>query len=89
MDRQQPLISNRAKQKLNAGEPIFGVNIFEALTPSVAKVAAHAGFDVLMVDAEHALNDGSGLAMFLTLVPSSRSPLPSVRWYRACWTQAR
>ena len=68
MDRQQPLISNPAKDKLKAGEPIFGVNIFEALTPSVAKVAAHAGFDVLMVDAEHALNDGSGLAMFLTLV---------------------
>ena len=68
MDRQQPLISNPAKNKLKAGEPIFGVNIFEALTPSVVKIAAHAGFDVLMVDAEHALNDGSGLAMFLTLV---------------------
>jgi 2-dehydro-3-deoxyglucarate aldolase/4-hydroxy-2-oxoheptanedioate aldolase len=68
MDRQQPLISNPAKDKLNAGEPIFGVNIFEALTPSVVKIAANLGFDMLMVDAEHALNDDSRLAMFLTLV---------------------
>ena len=68
MNNERPLIVNRAKQKLNAGEPIFGVNIFEALTPSVAKVAARAGFDVLMVDAEHALNDGNALSMFLTLV---------------------
>ena len=68
MDRQQPLISNPAKDKLEAGEPIFGVNIFEALTPSVVKIAANLGFDMLMVDAEHALNDDSRLAMFLTLV---------------------
>ena len=68
MDPERPLIVNRAKEKLKAGEPIFGINIFEALTPSVAKVAANAGFDVLMVDAEHALNDGHALSMFLTLV---------------------
>ena len=68
MDGQHTLISNPAKEKLNAGEPIFGINIFEALTPSVVKVAANAGFDMLMVDAEHALNDGNGLSMFLTMV---------------------
>ena len=68
MHGQHTLISNPAKEKLKAGEPIFGINIFEALTPSVVKVAANAGFDMLMVDAEHALNDGNGLSMFLTLV---------------------
>ena len=68
MTSQRPIISNPAKEKLKAGEPIFGINIFEALTPSVVKVAANAGFDMLMVDAEHALNDDSRLAMFLTLV---------------------
>ena len=68
MPQEKPLISNRAKEKLNAGEPIFGVNIFEALTPSVVKVAANAGFDMLMVDAEHALNDDGRLSLFLTLV---------------------
>ncbi len=68
MDSDQPLIANRAKEKLKAGEPIFGVNIFEALTPSVVKVAAKAGFDMLMVDAEHALNDDGRLPLFLTLV---------------------
>ena len=68
MDKQNPLISNPAKEKLQAGEPIFGINIFEALTPSVVKIAASLGFDMLMVDAEHALNDDSRLAMFLTLV---------------------
>ncbi len=68
MDKQNPLISNPAKEKLQAGEPIFGINIFEALTPSVVKIAASLGFDMLMVDAEHALNDDNRLAMFLTLV---------------------
>ncbi len=68
MDSDQPLIANRAKEKLKADEPIFGVNIFEALTPSVVKVAAKAGFDMLMVDAEHALNDDGRLPLFLTLV---------------------
>ena len=68
MDSDQPLIVNRAKNKLKADEPIFGVNIFEALTPSVVKIAANAGFDMLMVDAEHAINDDGRLSMFLTLV---------------------
>lgn len=71
MPQEKPLISNRAKEKLNAGEPIFGVNIFEALTPSVVKTAANAGFDMLMVDAEHALNDDGRLSLFLTLVRDS------------------
>ncbi|MXZ03170.1 MAG: 2-keto-3-deoxy-L-rhamnonate aldolase [Chloroflexi bacterium] len=68
MDAERPFITNPTKEKLNAGEPIFGVNIFEALTPSVVKIAANAGFDMLMVDAEHALNDDSRLSLFLTLV---------------------
>ena len=68
MDGQRALISNPAKEKLKAGEPIFGVNVFEALTPSVVKIAANAGFDMLMVDAEHALNDDGRLSLFLTLV---------------------
>ena len=68
MSPEQPLIANRAKQKLKAGEPIFGVNIFEALTPSIVKIAASAGSDMLMVDAEHAINDDGRLSLFLTLV---------------------
>ena len=68
MSSEPPTIVNRAKEKLKAGEPIFGVNVFEALTPSVVKIAANAGFDMLMVDAEHALNDDGRLSLFLTLV---------------------
>ena len=68
MSPEQPLIANRAKQKLKADEPIFGVNIFEALTPSIVKIAANAGSDMLMVDAEHAINDDGRLSLFLTLV---------------------
>ena len=68
MTTEKPLISNRTKEKLKAGEPIFGVNIFEALTPSVVKIAANTEFDMLMVDAEHALNDDGRLSLFLTLV---------------------
>ena len=68
MTPKQPLIINHAKEKLNAGDPIFGINIFEALTPSVVKIAANLGFDMLMVDAEHALTDDSRLSTFLTLV---------------------
>jgi 4-hydroxy-2-oxoheptanedioate aldolase len=67
MKPQPPLIINQAKDKLKAGEPIFGINIFEALTPSVVKIAANLGFDMLMVDAEHALNDDHRLAMFMAL----------------------
>ncbi len=68
MQTKPPLIVNPAKEKLEAGKPIFGVNVFEALTPSIVKIAAKARFDMLMVDAEHALNDSDRLSMFLTMV---------------------
>lgn len=67
MSLERPTIVNRAKEKLRAGEPIFGVNVFEAMTPPVVKVAAQAGFDMMLVDAEHALNDDGRLPLFLTL----------------------
>ncbi len=68
MHFEEPIISNPAKEKIKAGEPIFGINIFEALTPSVVKIAANLGLDMVLVDAEHALNDDHRLATFLTLV---------------------
>jgi hypothetical protein len=43
MAANQPIIFNPAKEKLRRGEPITGINIFEALLPSVVKVSAQAG----------------------------------------------
>ena len=61
----EPLITNPAKEKLKAGQPIIGINVFEALTPSIVKVAAMVGFDLVLVDTEHVVHNDETLTNFL------------------------
>lgn len=67
MSPDRPVISSPAKEKLKSGEPITGMNVFESLRPSVVKIAAMAGFDLILVDTEHVVHNGETLTNFLVL----------------------
>ncbi len=72
-------IVSPAKEKLMSGEPIFGINVFESLMPSVVKVAAMSGFDLIMVDTEHAIHNDETLSNFLILArDNSLTPVVTV-----------
>lgn len=47
------LRANLAKQKLKAGQPVFGVSL-PFPSPALVEVLGHAGFDFVLMDAEHA-----------------------------------
>lgn len=50
------IATNRMKAKIEAGEPAFGVSItFPA--PELAEMLGQAGFDWIMIDAEHGSHD--------------------------------
>ena len=73
------LITSPAKEKLKAGRPVIGMNVFESLRPSVVKIAAMAGFDMLLVDTEHVIHNGETLANFLVLTrDNGLTPLVTV-----------
>ena len=57
-------ISNPAKDRLKAGKPVFGFGVWEFTRPAVVKIAAQAGFHVLIVEAEHELHDEADLNRF-------------------------
>ncbi len=61
------MITSPAKEKLKAGRPVTGMNVFESLRPSVVKIAAMAGFDMVLVDTEHVVHNGETLTNFLVL----------------------
>ena len=65
MPSQGPIVTNPAKDKLRAGRPVTGMNVFESLTPSVVKVAAMVGFDLILVDTEHVVHNDETLTNFL------------------------
>ena len=44
--------SNRMKQKLQAGEPVFGVSVMIP-SPQIVEMIAAAGFDWVLLDCEH------------------------------------
>ena len=50
-------ISNKIKRKLKKGEPVTGLRVFDFIRPAVAKLAAQAGFDMVVIEAEHDLAD--------------------------------
>ena len=58
-------ISNPAKDRLKAGKPVFGFGVWEFTRPAVVKIAAQAGFHVLIVEAEHELHDEADLTDFI------------------------
>ena len=62
-----PIITNPAKEILKRGGPLFGFNVFESLRPSVAKIAAHAGYNILLVENEHVVHNEETLTNFLVI----------------------
>ncbi|MBM3491385.1 MAG: hypothetical protein FJX68_13230 [Alphaproteobacteria bacterium] len=60
-------IRNPAKEKLQRGEAVLAFNVFEALRPSVAKIAAQLGIDLLLVETEHVSHNPETLTHFLVL----------------------
>ena len=60
-------IRNPAKERLKAGEPIIAFNVFEALRPSVVKIARQLGVDLLLVETEHVQHNPETLTNFLVL----------------------
>ena len=67
MPSKEPIITNPAKDKLKAGRPITGMNVTESLRPSVVKVAAMVGFDLILAETEHVIPNGETLTNFLVL----------------------
>ncbi len=60
-------IRNPAKEKLANGGAALAFNVFESLRPSVAKIVAQLGFDILFVETEHIFHDPETLTMFLVM----------------------
>jgi len=83
MASDRPVIANAAKRLLKSGERIRGFNVFEALCPSLVKVVAQCGYDLLLVEAEHILHNGGTLTDFLVMArdsglsPAVTIPVPS------------
>ena len=73
------LITNPAKNILKNGGPIFGFNVFESLHPSVVKIAAQTGYNMLLVENEHVLHNDETLTNFLVIARDNRlSPAVTV-----------
>ena len=77
------------KERLVAGEVVFGGSVSEHLRPSVVKAYAHAGFDFIFLENEHASFERSRMADFvlsardngLTVV----SKLPQLERAQTAW----
>ena len=63
----EALITNPVKNILKNGGPVFGFNVFESLRPSVAKIAAQTGYNILLVENEHVLHNDETLTNFLVI----------------------
>lgn len=61
----QPIIFNPAKEKIRRGEPIFGISVFESLSPGIVRVIHQSGYDMLMVDREHAIHNDESITSFI------------------------
>jgi 4-hydroxy-2-oxoheptanedioate aldolase len=63
----EPLIANPAKEILKSGGPLFGFNVFESLRPSIAKIVARAGYNLLFVENEHVVHNEETMTNFLVI----------------------
>lgn len=45
------------RQKLNAGDPVFGLNVRLARSPDIARIAKASGHDFLFIDCQHSIFD--------------------------------
>ena len=74
-----PLISNPAKEILRRGGALFGFNVFESLRPSVVKIAAQTGYNMLLVENEHVIHNDETLTNFLVMArDNGLSPVVTV-----------
>ena len=60
------------KQKLQAGETVFGQMILELFTPGVAPMLHHAGLDFVIYDMEHGRCDYELLSQMITSCRGTR-----------------
>ena len=77
------------KQKLRAGETVFGQMILELFTPGVAPVLHHAGLDFVIYDMEYGEwfgylhRDGRVSSRAKGTIYKGPFHLPRMLWY--CW----
>ncbi len=67
MSADQPTIANPAKEILKSGGVLLGFNVFESLHPSVVKIVAAAGYNLLFVENEHVVHNEETLTNFLVM----------------------
>ena len=73
------IFTNPAKEKLRAGEPVVGFNVFECLLPSVARIVAQTGYDFVLVETEHIQHDPRALtSFFLTAREGGLAPVVTI-----------
>lgn len=72
-----PAPINRLKQRLHAGETLYGLWLGLA-DPYAAEIAATAGFDWLLIDGEHAPNDIRSMSAQIGAI-GANGPSPVVR----------
>jgi 2-keto-3-deoxy-L-rhamnonate aldolase RhmA len=74
------IVPNRAKQALQAGQPVIGTMLIEIRQPAVMQLLANAGFDFVIIDNEHGafnietIADLSRTAKYVGLTPLVRVP---------------
>jgi len=68
------------KTKLSAGESVYGMMVFEFLSPGLPRIVANAGCDFILYDLEHSgfsiesMKTQFALCAGLGLVPIARPP---------------
>ena len=67
MSGEDVLIRNPAKEALKRGGPVVVFNVFESLRPSVVKIVAQLGYDLLLVETEHIQHNPETLTSFLIM----------------------
>ena len=60
-------IVNPAREILKSGGPLFGFNVFESLRPSIIKIAAAAGYNMMLVENDHVVHNEEPLPNVLVL----------------------
>lgn len=77
------------KDRLDAGEVVFGGSVSEHLRPSVVKAYVHAGFDFVFLENEHGSFDRSRMADFVLCARDNGltvvSKLPQLERAETAW----
>jgi len=75
--------TNPLKQRLKEAEPLFGLWLSLG-SDAAAEALAHAGFDWLLIDMEHAPNDSGDVASQLRAIAAAHLPTEPVVRLPAC-----